>query len=95
MSLGGVFDFSKLEKRLEETQTIIDDPDGWKDPARVKSATAENRQISHLITSLDDYSSRIDIADEMYLLLAEEPDAETQKMVDDIRIPSGTVSRGR
>ena len=25
----------------------------------------------------------------------EEPDAETQKMVDDIRIPSGTVTRGR
>ncbi|MGB0397791.1 MAG: sodium:solute symporter family protein [Candidatus Puniceispirillaceae bacterium] len=28
-------------------------------------------------------------------LMTEEPDAETQKMVDDIRIPSGTVTRGR
>jgi hypothetical protein len=27
--------------------------------------------------------------------MTEEPDAETQKMVDDIRIPSGTVTRGR
>ena len=28
-------------------------------------------------------------------LMTEEPDAETQKMVDDIRIPSGAVTRGR
>ena len=57
----------------------MEDPDGWKEPARVKSATAENRQIHHLLTALDDFTSRIEIADEMFLLLAEEPDIEMMK----------------
>ncbi|MDC3181158.1 peptide chain release factor 2 [Gammaproteobacteria bacterium] len=79
--LRGCLDLAYLQERIAKTQEIIDDPDGWKSPAKVKAATSENKQVCHLIYTLDDLTDRIEIAEGLYEMAVEDADAAMLKQL--------------
>ena len=44
MNFGGIFDYDEKERRLEEVNREIEDPDIWNDPDRAQEISKEKKR---------------------------------------------------
>ncbi|WP_309477204.1 peptide chain release factor 2 [Candidatus Comchoanobacter bicostacola] len=80
---GGIFDLPQIESKIAACKRIIEDPEGWKDPDKIKKATAEHKQLSHFLSNLQELEERIALAYEFLELLSFEEDDETKSQLTD------------
>ena len=76
LSLGGIFDVDQKERRLEEVNQEMENPDLWNDPEHAQKVSKEKKMLDDLVGSFTRLTSGITDAKELFdMSLAEEDEA--------------------
>ena len=59
-SQGGVFDYDKSIKRIEDINGILSNPDNWSDIALVNKSQTELKSLKNIINNFDELSQLFD-----------------------------------
>ena len=66
LSLGGIFDVDRKERRLEEVNREVENPALWDDPKRAQEISKEQKLLEDLVGSFKRLSSGITDAKELF-----------------------------
>ena len=68
-SLGGIFDFDAKRKRLEEINTILQDPENWSNQEKSQKLGKEKSSSEKLVNLIENLSSSIKDLNELFELV--------------------------
>ena len=68
-SLGGIFDFDAKRKRLEEINTILQDPEIWSNQEKSQKLGKEKSSSEKLVNLIENLSSSIKDLNELFELV--------------------------
>ena len=82
-SLGGIFDFDTKRKRLEEINTILQDPEIWSNQEKSQKLGKEKSSSEKLVNLIENLSSSIKDLNELFELVGNE-EAELNQLEKDL-----------
>ena len=74
LSLGGIFDVDRKERRLEEVNREVENPALWDDPKRAQEISKEQKLLEDLVGTFKRLSSGVADAQELFTMALEEGD---------------------
>lgn len=85
LSLGGIFDVDQKERRLEEVNQEMENPDLWNDPEHAQKVSKEKKMLDDLVGSFTRLTSGITDAKELFdMSLAEEDEAGAEAIAAEV-----------
>ena len=85
LSLGGIFDVDQKERRLEEVNQEMENPDLWNDPEHAQKVSKEKKMLDNLVGSFTRLTSGITDAKELFdMSLAEEDEAGAEALAAEV-----------
>ena len=74
LSLGGIFDVDRKERRLEEVNREIENPNLWDDPKHAQEVNKEQKLLEDLVGSFKRLTAGVNDARELFAMALEEGD---------------------
>ncbi len=85
LSLGGIFDVDQKERRLEEVNQEMENPDLWNDPEHAQKVSKEKKVLDDLVGSFERLSAGIADAKELFdMSLADADDAGAETVAAEV-----------
>ena len=85
LSLGGIFDVDRKERRLEEVNREVENPALWDDPKRAQEISKEQKTLEDLVGSFKRLSSGVADAKELFnMALADSDDAGAELVAQEV-----------
>ena len=81
LSLGGIFDVDRKERRLEEVNREVENPALWDDPKRAQEISKEQKLLEDLVGSFKRLSSGITDAKELFNMAIADEDFDGAELV--------------
>ena len=81
LSLGGIFDVDRKERRLEEVNREVENPALWDDPKRAQEISKEQKLLEDLVGSFKRLSSGITDAKELFNMAIADEDFNGAELV--------------
>lgn len=81
LSLGGIFDVDQKERRLEEVNREIENPDLWNDPKHAEAVSREKKMLDDLVGSFSRLTSGIKDAHELFAMSVAEGDESSAQAI--------------
>ena len=81
LSLGGIFDVDRKERRLEEVNREVENPALWDDPKRAQEISKEQKLLEDLVGSFKRLSAGITDAKELFNMAIADEDFEGAELV--------------
>lgn len=81
-SLGGIFDFDQKERRLEEVNQELENPDIWNDPEKAQELNKEKKRLEDVVIGLKELNSGLNDSKELFELSHGEGDDETLLVIE-------------
>ena len=90
-SLGGIFDFDAKRKRLEEINTILQDPEIWSNQEKSQKLGKEKASSEKLVNLIENLSSSIKDLNELFELVGND-EAELNQLEKDLLYAEEMIS---
>ena len=90
-SLGGIFDFDAKRKRLEEINTILQDPEIWSNQEKSQKLGKEKSSSEKLVNLIENLSSSIKDLNELFELVGND-EAELNQLEKDLLYAEEMIS---
>ena len=85
LSLGGIFDVDRKERRLEEVNREVENPALWDDPKRAQEISKEKKLLDDLVGTFKRLSAGIADAKELFeMALAEDDETGAESIASDV-----------
>jgi peptide chain release factor 2 len=81
-ALGGIFDYSAREERLEEVQRELENPEIWNDPEKAQALGKERSQLENIVVNIREIATRLDESRDLLEMAEADADAETVASVE-------------
>ena len=81
LSLGGIFDVDRKERRLEEVNREVENPALWDDPKRAQEISKEQKLLEDLVGSFKRLSAGITDAKELFNMAIADEDFDGAELV--------------
>ena len=81
LSLGGIFDVDRKQRRLEEVNREVENPALWDDPKRAQEISKEQKLLEDLVGSFKRLTSGINDAKELFAMALSEDDADGAELI--------------
>lgn len=81
LSLGGIFDVDRKERRLEEVNREVENPALWDDPKRAQEINKEQKMLEDLVGNFKRLSSGIKDAQELFNMAIADEDFDGAELV--------------
>lgn len=76
-SFGGIFDYDEKERRLEEVNREIEDPDLWNNPDRAQEISKEKKRLEDVVLNIRNLEAGLKDSLELFEMSKEEGDEDT------------------
>ncbi len=76
-SFGGIFDYDEKERRLEEVNREIEDPDLWNNPERAQEISKEKKRLEDVVLNIRNLEAGLKDSLELFEMSKEEGDEDT------------------
>ena len=81
LSLGGIFDVDRKERRLEEVNREVENPALWDDPKRAQEISKEQKMLEDLVGSFKRLTAGIKDAQELFNMAVADSDEDGAELV--------------